>query len=179
MLNTLLIVQIVLAIIIVILVLLQKNTSMGLGIYSGSNQSLFGAKGPAGFLAKATVLVALLFVINTITMGYLYNKRNSASLVDTTKSIVPTLPSQSAKPIAPVAKPASTKAVEGKIDSTKTKPTATKSVESKIDSTKTIPATTKAIQSKADSTKPVMKPAPTTTKGVESKSDSTKQAPAK
>ena len=52
--STLLIIQIVLAILITIAVLLQKSSSIGLGAYSGSNESVFGAKGPASFLAKIT-----------------------------------------------------------------------------------------------------------------------------
>ncbi len=48
--STLLIVQIVLAIAITIAVLLQKSSSIGLGAYSGSNESVFGAKGPAKIL---------------------------------------------------------------------------------------------------------------------------------
>ena len=50
--SFLLIVQIVLVILIVIAVLLQKSSSIGLGAYSGSNESVFGAKGPNSFLAK-------------------------------------------------------------------------------------------------------------------------------
>lgn len=44
--STLLVVQFILAIILTITVLLQKSSSIGLGAYSGSNESLFGAKGP-------------------------------------------------------------------------------------------------------------------------------------
>ena len=84
--STLLIVQIVLAIIITIAVLLQKSSSIGLGAYSGSNESVFGAKGPTGFLAKATFTLAFAFVVNTLVLGYLYNESNSASVTD---SIVP------------------------------------------------------------------------------------------
>ena len=87
--STLFIIQIVLAILITILVLLQKSSSMGLGAYSGSNESLFGAKGPAGFLTKATFALALLFVINTLALGYLYSKENKKSAVDTIEKIVP------------------------------------------------------------------------------------------
>ena len=46
--STLLIVQIVLALAITVAVLLQKSSSIGLGAYSGSNESVFGAKGPTG-----------------------------------------------------------------------------------------------------------------------------------
>ena len=92
MISTLLVIQIVLAIAIIIAVLLQKSSSMGLGAYSGSNESMFGAKGPASFLAKATFGLALAFVINTLTMGYLYNQEKNHSVADTisTTTAVPT-----------------------------------------------------------------------------------------
>ncbi len=83
MISTLLVVQILLTIAIVIAVLLQKSSSIGLGAYSGSNESMFGAKGPAGFLAKATFALAILFVLNTLAMGYVYNKEKAHSVVDT------------------------------------------------------------------------------------------------
>ncbi|AFI05109.1 preprotein translocase subunit SecG [Helicobacter cetorum] len=78
--------QIVLAVLIVVVVLLQKSSSIGLGAYSGSNESLFGAKGPASFMAKLTMFLGLLFVINTITLGYLYNKEYGKSILDETKT---------------------------------------------------------------------------------------------
>jgi len=83
MISTLLVFQIILAIAIIITVLLQKSSSIGLGAYSGSNESMFGAKGPASFLAKATFVLAILFVINTLAMGYLYNQDKNQSVVDT------------------------------------------------------------------------------------------------
>ena len=80
--SLLLIIQIVLVIILVIAVLLQKSSSIGLGAYSGSNESVFGAKGPASFLAKATFTIGFLFVANTITLGYMYSQAAQASVVD-------------------------------------------------------------------------------------------------
>lgn len=85
MISTLFVVQIILAIILTITILLQKSSSIGLGAYSGSNESLFGAKGPANFLAKATMFLGLLFVINTLILGYLYNEKRLASVVDSAK----------------------------------------------------------------------------------------------
>ncbi|WJI95728.1 preprotein translocase subunit SecG [Helicobacter pylori] len=78
--------QIVLAVLIVVVVLLQKSSSIGLGAYSGSNESLFGAKGPAGFMAKLTMFLGLLFIINTIALGYFYNKEYGKSVLDETKT---------------------------------------------------------------------------------------------
>ncbi|GAA7597581.1 preprotein translocase subunit SecG [Helicobacter pylori] len=78
--------QIVLAVLIVVVVLLQKSSNIGLGAYSGSNESLFGAKGPASFMAKLTMFLGLLFVINTIALGYFYNKEYGKSILDETKT---------------------------------------------------------------------------------------------
>jgi len=93
MISTLLVVQIALTIAIVIAILLQKSSSIGLGAYSGSNESMFGAKGPASFLAKATFTLAILFVLNTLAMGYLYNQEKAHSVADTisTSTSVPTI----------------------------------------------------------------------------------------
>ncbi|MEA3384127.1 MAG: preprotein translocase subunit SecG [Campylobacterota bacterium] len=92
--STLLIVQFVLAVIITIAILLQKSSSMGLGAYSGSNESMFGAKGPANFLTKLTFLFGLLFVLNTLFLGYLYNQDREKSVVDNVQlnTLIPTVP---------------------------------------------------------------------------------------
>ena len=103
--STLLIVQFALAIILTIFILLQKSSSIGLGAYSGSNDSLFGAKGPANFLTKATMALGLVFVINTVALGYLYNQQRNKSAVDTIKtdSLIPATPITQTEPTAPAA----------------------------------------------------------------------------
>lgn len=83
--SILLVSQIILAIILTIAVLLQKSSSIGLGVYSGSNESLFGAKGPAGFMAKFTMAIGLIFIINTIALGYFYSKETGKSIMDSAK----------------------------------------------------------------------------------------------
>ena len=92
--STLLILQFALAIVLTITVLLQKSSSIGLGAYSGSNESLFGAKGPAGFLAKLTFFLAIAFIINTLALGYIYNKENKPSITQEMKEqkIIPAIP---------------------------------------------------------------------------------------
>lgn len=105
--STLLIVQFVLAVLIVIVVLLQKSSSIGLGAYSGSNESLFGAKGPANFLSKATMALGLVFVLNTLFLGYTYNEERNKSAIDSVKieSLIPSNPltQNSTTPSAPEA----------------------------------------------------------------------------
>lgn len=78
----LLVVHVILSVAIVMSVLLQKSSSIGLGVYSGSNESLFGAKGPASFMAKLTMFLGLLFVINTIALSISYTKYADKSVMD-------------------------------------------------------------------------------------------------
>ncbi len=88
--------QVLLVALITIAVLLQKSSSIGLGAYSGSNESLFGAKGPAGFLAKFTFVLGLLLVANTIALTYTYNTAGKDSVAE--KIAAPSVP---ATPNAP------------------------------------------------------------------------------
>ncbi len=99
--STLFILQIVLAILITISVLLQKSSSIGLGAYSGSNESLFGSKGPMGFLAKVTFVLGTAFIINTLILSYIYTKESNRSVADTIVPSTPTAPISA--PVAPSA----------------------------------------------------------------------------
>jgi preprotein translocase subunit SecG len=101
--GVLLVSQFILAVILTIAVLLQKSSSIGLGAYSGSNDSLFGAKGPAGFMAKFTFVVGLIFVINTLTLGYYYNQESNVSLAEDIKIEKSIVPAASDLPQAPSA----------------------------------------------------------------------------
>ncbi len=92
--SVLLVLQFVLAIALSIIVLLQKSSSIGLGAYSGSNESVFGAKGPAGFLTKLTFTLGLAFILNTLALGYYYNHAKKSTLIDEidTNKLVPEAP---------------------------------------------------------------------------------------
>lgn len=128
-----LVLQVVFAVIITISVLLQKSSSIGLGAYSGSNESLFGAKGPAGFLAKFTAAMGILFVINTLVLAYFYQQDAKSSVVDrvkienATKSVpnavpgVPSIPASGAKPNFAPASTESNSIISGETNATDTK----------------------------------------------------------
>lgn len=104
--GTLLIVQIVLVIMLTIAVLLQKSSSIGLGAYSGSNESVFGAKGPSGFLAKMTFFLGFLFVANTIALGYFYGQSKNESVVDSMIETVDVAAPTAITPVLDLAAPA-------------------------------------------------------------------------
>jgi preprotein translocase subunit SecG len=100
--GILLVAQFILTAILTIAVLLQKSSSIGLGAYSGSNESLFGAKGPAGFLAKFTFGIAFLFVVNTLALGYMYNTQKGGSIAEEIDTTIPA-PAETPLPQAPQA----------------------------------------------------------------------------
>ena len=64
------VVQIVSAIAVIILVLLQhgKGADLGAAFGSGASGSIFGASGSANFLSRSTAIAATLFFVSTIAL---------------------------------------------------------------------------------------------------------------
>ena len=70
--NVLIGVQVLCAIGIIVLVLLQhgKGADMGAAFGSGASGSLFGASGSANFLSRSTAAVATVFFVATLGLAY-------------------------------------------------------------------------------------------------------------
>jgi len=70
--TLLIVVQVLCAITLIILVLLQhgKGADMGAAFGSGASGSLFGATGSANFLSRATAGIATLFFLATLGLAY-------------------------------------------------------------------------------------------------------------
>lgn len=75
------VVQVVSALAIIALVLLQhgKGADMGAAFGSGASGSLFGATGSSNFLSKSTGVAASIFFVATLALGYFGNKRVAVS----------------------------------------------------------------------------------------------------
>ena len=71
------VVQVVSAIAIIGLVLLQhgKGADMGAAFGSGASGSLFGATGSSNFLSKSTAIAAVVFFCATLALAFVGNKR--------------------------------------------------------------------------------------------------------
>ncbi|OZI71385.1 preprotein translocase subunit SecG [Bordetella genomosp. 12] len=84
MLTILLVVQVISALTIIALVLLQqgKGADMGSSFGSGSAGSLFGASGAANFMSRSTKWAAVVFFATTAGLAYLSHKGNSATTVE-------------------------------------------------------------------------------------------------
>lgn len=100
--NIIMLVQVLSALTIVGLVLLQhgKGADMGAAFGSGASGSLFGATGSSNFLSKSTGIAAAIFFSATLTLSYLSSSRHAAI----SGGVLDNLPTTSAP--APVAPPA-------------------------------------------------------------------------
>src|SRR5690606_16186446 len=83
-LAVLLVVQVLSALAIIVLVLLQqgKGADMGSAFGSGSAGSLFGATGAANFLSRTTKWAAVVFFATTLGLAYVSHKGSSSDTVD-------------------------------------------------------------------------------------------------
>ncbi|WP_341888066.1 preprotein translocase subunit SecG [Variovorax sp. YR752] len=77
--NLLVAVQIISALVMIGLVLIQhgKGADMGASFGSGASGSLFGATGSANFLSRSTAVCAAVFFACTLTLAFFANDRAS------------------------------------------------------------------------------------------------------
>jgi preprotein translocase subunit SecG len=79
--NLVLALQIIAALVMIGLVLIQhgKGADMGASFGSGASGSLFGATGSANFLSRSTAVCAAVFFICTLSLAYTSNDRPRAT----------------------------------------------------------------------------------------------------
>ena len=84
-------------------ILLQSGKRAEIGAaFGGSSQTVFGSRGPANFLSKFTVVVAVVFMMTSLSLAILAKERTfSSTVIDLKKKDT----SQTA-PAAPTDKPA-------------------------------------------------------------------------
>ena len=71
--NIIIIIQVLSALAIIVLVLMQhgKGADMGAAFGAGSSGSIFGASGSSNFMSKSTAVAAIIFFVSTLAMAYL------------------------------------------------------------------------------------------------------------
>lgn len=80
--------HILISILLIITVLLQPGRGDDLGtIFGGTSQSIFGASGAVPFLTKVTRILAVLFIITSLSLGYFSAKGMRSSVVNESKSL--------------------------------------------------------------------------------------------
>ncbi|GAB4391649.1 MAG: preprotein translocase subunit SecG [Gammaproteobacteria bacterium] len=100
--------HVVIALVLIVLVLIQqgKGASMGTAFGSGASQTVFGSRGPAGFLLKLTGALAAVFFVTSLVLGYLAHsvsqQQDSLDLLSTSKTQPVTKPEVTLPPTSEV-----------------------------------------------------------------------------
>ncbi len=96
--------HIIVCVLLIILVLLQSGKE-GMGvIFGGGNTSVFGSGGAGGILAKLTTLMAVIFVITSLSYTYVTSSRpSSESTILNVKIEEPVAPKTNTAPPVPAA----------------------------------------------------------------------------
>lgn len=77
--TILILVNVFAAIAIIALVLMQQSKGdMGSAFGGGGSASMFGSKGSANFLTRCTSTMVIVFFVSSLTLAYIYAKRNAA-----------------------------------------------------------------------------------------------------
>jgi preprotein translocase subunit SecG len=81
MISVILVVQMLSALVMIGLILVQqgKGADMGAAFGSGNSGSLFGATGGANFLSRTTAVLAAVFFVTTLMLAYFGNLRPASS----------------------------------------------------------------------------------------------------
>jgi preprotein translocase subunit SecG len=102
------ILHVLIALGLILIVLLQsgKGADIGAAFGGGSSQTVFGGRGAATFLSKATTVFAILFMVMSIALTLLASQRGGTTIVPEDRpqpaSSSPAAPSpQSPAPAAP------------------------------------------------------------------------------
>ncbi|HEV3423309.1 MAG TPA: preprotein translocase subunit SecG [Paraburkholderia sp.] len=115
--TLIIVVQLLSALGVIGLVLLQhgKGADMGAAFGSGASGSLFGATGSANFLSRTTAVLAAVFFVTTLTLTYLgaYRAKPSAGLLGAVATAPVSASSAAAPAGASVAMPATAASTPG------------------------------------------------------------------
>jgi preprotein translocase subunit SecG len=109
--TLILVVDVIVALCIIGLVLLQhgKGADVGAAFGSGASGSLFGASGSANFLSRTTAALAVVFFLTTFVLAYIvtHKPRVGGGVMDAVKEQPKAAQQAPASPAAPEASKAS------------------------------------------------------------------------
>ena len=98
-------VQMLSAVAMIVLILLQhgKGADMGAAFGSGGSGSLFGASGSANFLSRTTAVFATVFFVCTLALAYFGNLRtpSAGSVLENAVNTAPVTVTPATAPVAP------------------------------------------------------------------------------
>ncbi|HNR12311.1 MAG TPA: preprotein translocase subunit SecG [Thermodesulfobacteriota bacterium] len=97
-------IHVIVSIALICIVLLQTSKGASLGAaFGGSTQTVFGASGSASFFEKMTTVVAIIFMITSLSLTYISAKRGGRTIMKepvTQEQPAPVAPEQALPPDA-------------------------------------------------------------------------------
>ena len=104
--NVLLVFQLLIAVGLVAVILVQRTAQDGGGLMGGGNTmgGMFTARGSANIITRTTAILATLFILNSLALGYMAaNAHRSASMADkiAVEAPVSPAPAENAVPAVP------------------------------------------------------------------------------
>jgi len=113
----LIVLHVIVCFILILVVLLQAGRGASMGAaFGGASQTIFGATGAGTFLGKMTTVIAVVFMLTTLSLSYFSSGKTSSVVKGYTppKAAEQTVPKQTlppapaAAPVAPAAPAAAT-----------------------------------------------------------------------
>jgi preprotein translocase subunit SecG len=82
---------------LILIVLLQKGKGADMGAaFGGSSQTVFGSAGATPFLSKVTAAAAIIFMITSLFLAFMFGKGETSSVMEGVETQAPITQQQSA-----------------------------------------------------------------------------------
>jgi preprotein translocase subunit SecG len=82
---------------LILIVLLQKGKGADMGAaFGGSSQTVFGSAGATPFLSKVTAAAAIIFMITSLFLAFMFGKGKTSSIMEDVETQAPITQQQSA-----------------------------------------------------------------------------------
>lgn len=91
--QVLLVIQVIIAVGLIGMVLIQRSESDGFGLGGGSGNNLMSGRSAANAMTRFTAILATLFIVNSLALAVLAARGHKSSIVDTIEASSPAVPS--------------------------------------------------------------------------------------
>lgn len=134
--QVLLVIQVILAVGLIGMVLIQRSDSDGFGLSGGSGNNLLSGRGTANAMTRITAVLATLFILNSLALSVIAARGHTSSIAETieqqqsdmpavpvegepktSEKTVPSVPPADAAPVAPKKPNVKTKVMKEELDS--------------------------------------------------------------
>ena len=89
---------------LIVVILLQVGKGADIGaVFGGASQTVFGGRGPTTFLSKITAVMAIAFLVTSISLAHISKTRSADTVIDKATPVEAGAPAASPEAGAPAA----------------------------------------------------------------------------